>query len=111
MNTSSAVDKVGVTWCLSCDVEFGVHGDKGFVLIASSIDCALIIHTQMACWTIIFAKILADHQEDYIAQRGDDQARVQIIKDCWKAILATPQANHPSVMLPDGLQSVSTFDI
>ncbi|KIM50067.1 hypothetical protein SCLCIDRAFT_34704 [Scleroderma citrinum Foug A] len=61
----------------------------------------------MACWTIIiiFAKILADHQEDYIAQRGDDWARVQIIKDCQKAILVTPQANHLSVALPDGLQS------
>jgi len=62
----------------------------------------------MACWTIVFAKILADHQENYIAQRGDDQARAKIIKDCRRAILATPQANHPSVALPDGLQSVST---
>ncbi|KIM52189.1 hypothetical protein SCLCIDRAFT_11947 [Scleroderma citrinum Foug A] len=49
--------------------------------------------------------ILADHQEDYITEREDDQARVQIIKDCQKAILATPQANHSSVALPDGLRS------
>ena len=62
----------------------------------------------MACWTIVFAKILAAHQDEYIAQRGDDKARVQIIKDCRKASLETPQAAHPSVVLPDGLRSVST---
>ena len=55
----------------------------------------------MACWTIVFAKILTAHEDEYIAQRGDDKARAQIIKNCLSAILDTPQAAHPSVPLPD----------
>ena len=63
----------------------------------------------MACWTIVFANILAAHEDEYIAQRGDDKARAQIIKNCLSAILDTPQAAHPSVPLPDNFRLVSTL--
>ena len=60
----------------------------------------------MACWTIVFVKILADHKADYIAQRGDAKARMQILRDCRDEILQTSQANH--MMLPDNFRAVST---
>ena len=61
--------------------------------------------SQMACWTVVFAKILADHRAQYIAQRGDAKARSQILRDCRDQILKTPQANH--LMLPDSICAVS----
>ena len=61
----------------------------------------------MACWTIVFAKILADHEADYIAQRGDARARMQVLRDCRDEILQTSQANH--MMLPDNFRAVSTL--
>jgi len=61
----------------------------------------------MAPWTVVFAKILADHQEAYIKQRGDDKARAQILRDCRKEILDASQ-DQPSIALPDHLRMVST---
>ena len=60
----------------------------------------------MACWTIVFAKILTDHEADYITQRGDARARMQVLWDCRDEILQTSQANH--MMLPDNFRTVST---
>ena len=62
----------------------------------------------MACWTVVFAKILADHQAQYITQRGDAKAQSQILRDCQDQILKTPQANHPNIVLPDSICAVST---
>ena len=62
----------------------------------------------MACWTVVFAKILADHQAQYIAQQGDAKAQLQILHDCRDQILKTPQANHPNIALPDSIRTVST---
>jgi len=56
----------------------------------------------MAPWTMVFAKILADHQEAYIKRRGDDKARVQILRDCRKEILDASQ-DHLSIALLDHL--------
>ncbi|KIM53580.1 hypothetical protein SCLCIDRAFT_11544 [Scleroderma citrinum Foug A] len=61
----------------------------------------------MACWTVVFAKILMDHQAQYIAQWGDAKARLQILHNCRDQILKTPQANHPNIALPDSIRAIS----
>ncbi|KIM58449.1 hypothetical protein SCLCIDRAFT_128233, partial [Scleroderma citrinum Foug A] len=55
--------------------------------------------------SVMFAKILADHQAQYIAQWGDAKAQSQILHDCWDQILKTPQANHPNIVLPDSIRA------
>ena len=63
----------------------------------------------MACWTIVFEKILGDYEAQYITQRGDAKARSQILRDCRDQIFKAPQANH--MRLPDNFRAVSISQI
>jgi hypothetical protein len=61
----------------------------------------------MAPWMTVFMDVLLTYQDTYINKRGNEKGRVKILKDCHNAILEKIEA-HASVVLPDGLQLVSS---
>ncbi|KIJ58464.1 hypothetical protein HYDPIDRAFT_34167 [Hydnomerulius pinastri MD-312] len=58
----------------------------------------------MAEWSQVLASILEDHKSDFMDAKDDPDMHAKILKTCRDKILDTPQANNPSIILPDCLR-------